>query len=108
MALRILPGSWREVARPFLIAFAVLVILVLGAAASDVLGRRTEWILFCLVGAPLLGLSALSSIWLKREFDAEAATRGWDRKRRRKERLRLWLLGPLYLWLLRRSFIAQQ
>ncbi len=103
MASRVLPRSWRELARPFAIALVVLLIFAIGVIVSDAFDMRTEWVLFTLVGFPLIALQAISYAWLWKEFDAEAAQRGWEGPKRRKELLTFLVLGPLYLWVLRRS-----
>jgi hypothetical protein len=99
--VKVLPDSWQDLARPFAIAIAVLVTFVVGSALSDVLGLRTQFIVFVFFWLPILVLIGISDVWLWRAFHAEADRRGWAGRKRRNERLSFLMLGPLYLWSLR-------
>jgi hypothetical protein len=55
MAVKVIPRSWREVARPFAIALGVLIVFELGVVVADALDMRTAWIGFTLVGFPVVG-----------------------------------------------------
>ena len=52
---------------------------------------------------PVLTLVAIAELWLVREFRAEAERRCWAGTRKRNLVLKGMLLGPLYLWSLRRE-----